>query len=139
MVSFFRAQPRLPGVRHGLSEPIIPHGLPPEHIPRVPAVRPGISGPSHPGPRTNIPGYVPSIRTTVPAAIPRIPPVPTLVPGPLPHHPPFGARVFDPLRPADGSLTPPMSEREFYKMQKKLKSRWGEIINRIVLYGAFDN
>lgn len=125
MVCYCRGPSRVPEVRHGLSDPIRPHGLPPEHIPRVPAVRPVISGPSHPGPRMNIPGFVPNIRTAVPAAVPHIPPVPTLVTAPLPRHPAFGAPIFDPLHPADvpRSLTPPMSEREFYKMQQKLKSR----------------
>ncbi|KAM7448559.1 E3 ubiquitin-protein ligase rbbp6 [Porites harrisoni] len=33
-----RGAPRVPDVRHGLPEPVIPHGLPPDHVPRVPAV-----------------------------------------------------------------------------------------------------
>ena len=73
----------------------------------------------------NVPGYVPNMRAAAPASMPHIPPVPTLLGAPLPRHPAFRAPMFDPLYPADvsGSLTPPMSEREFYKMQKKLKSR----------------
>lgn len=124
VVSSCRGPPRGPDVRHRLPEPIIPHGLPPEHVPRVPAVRPGMTGPSLPGPRMAVPGFVPGMHAAVPA-IPHIPPVPTLVSAPLPHHPAFGAPMFDPLHPADvpRSLTPPMSEREFYKMQQKLKSR----------------
>ena len=116
-----RGPSRAPDVRHGLSEPIRPRGLPPAHIPRVPAVRPAI-----PGPRMSIPGYVPNIRTTVPAAVPCIPAVPTLAAAPLPHHPAaFGAPIFDPPHPPDvpRSHALPMSEREFYKMQQKMKSR----------------
>ncbi|XP_067042946.1 E3 ubiquitin-protein ligase RBBP6-like [Acropora muricata] len=115
-----------PEVRHGLSEPVVPHGLPPERIPRVPAIRPNVSGASHLGPRMSVPGFVPGVHPTHPAVIPRIPAVPTLVRGPVSHHPTaFAAPIFDPLRPTEvpRSLTPPMSEREFYKMQKKLKSR----------------
>ena len=124
MISSCRGPPRIP-------EPIIPHGLPPEHVPRVPAVRPGMGGPPHPGPRLKVPSYVPTsiggMHAVAPRpAIPRMPPVPTLVGAPPPHRPPFGPPLFDPLhRPSDipRSLTPPMSEREFYKIQKKLKSR----------------
>lgn len=96
-------------------------------MPRVPAVRPGMGGP---GPPIKVPNYVPGpiggMHAVPPAAaVPRIPPVPTLVGAPLPHHPPFGPPMFDPLHhPADlpRSLTPPISEREFYKLQQKLKA-----------------
>ena len=123
---YYRGAPRVPDVRHGLPEPVIPHGLPPDHVPRVPAVRPNMPGPSHLRPRINVPGYMPVMHAAIPApAVPHIPPVPTMVRPALPRHPAFGAPVFDPLHPVDvsRSLTPPMSEREFYKMQKKLKSR----------------
>lgn len=124
VISSCRGPPRIP-------EPIIPHGLPPEHVPRVPAVRPGMGGPPHPRPPMKVPNYVPAsiggMHAVAPRpAIPRMPPVPTLVGAPLPHRPPFGPPMFDPLHhPSDipRSLTPPMSEREFYKIQKKLKSR----------------
>ncbi|XP_068674957.1 E3 ubiquitin-protein ligase RBBP6-like isoform X1 [Montipora foliosa] len=121
-----RGHARVAEVRHGLSEPIMPRGLPPEHIPRIPAVRPGISGPSHLGPRMSVPSYVPGIRPTLRATMPRLPHIPTVVRGSVPQHPAaFGAPIFDQLHPTDvpRPLTPPMSEREFYKMQKKLKSR----------------
>lgn len=124
MIASYRGPPRIP-------EPIIPHGLPPEHVPRVPAIRPGMGGPPHPGPPMKVPNYVPAsiggMHAVVPRPpIPRMPPVPTLVGAPVPHRPPFGPPMFDPLHHATDiprSLTPPMSEREFYKIQKKLKSR----------------
>ncbi|XP_027053177.1 E3 ubiquitin-protein ligase RBBP6-like isoform X2 [Pocillopora damicornis] len=120
-----RGPPRVPEMRHGLSEPIRPHGLPPEHVPRVPAIRPGLSGLRHPGPPPYLPPAIRGMHAAAPA-LPRMPPVPALVAAPLPRHPAFGPpAMFDPLHPGDrpGSLTPPMSEREFYKMQKKLKTR----------------
>lgn len=124
-ISSCRGPPRVPEMRHGLSEPIRPHGLPPEHVPRVPAIRPGLSGLRHPGPPPYLPPAIRGMHAAAPA-LPRMPPVPALVAAPLPRHPAFGPpAMFDPLHPGDrpGSLTPPMSEREFYKMQKKLKTR----------------
>ena len=110
-------------VPHSLRDPAMMHRVPPSQVPHVPALRPTHGIP----PRMVHPmaGYRP------PTSMPTRPPTMMLpmdrgiqIPLPHPVQNPFAPPLFDSvLPPGDlgSSSAPPMSEEEFYRLQKKLK------------------
>ena len=106
------------GPRHMGNLPAMPHHHPPDAMPRGPAMVP-----SH-----TIPPHVmhPMANYGSPAPVPVRPSVmvPMGLPHPHPVHAAFGPAFFDPLlHPGDVDPGAPMSEEEFYRLQKKLKHK----------------
>ena len=110
-------------VPHTLRDPAMMHRVPPSQVPHVPALRPTHGIPPrmvHPmagyRPHTSMPTRPPTMMLPMDRGI--------QIPLPHPVQNPFAPPLFDSvLPPGDlgSSSAPPMSEEEFYRLQKKLK------------------